>query len=592
MDKLWIDDPLITDIFSEIDANRMWELVSYFSTLNRESGRSDEHKAFRYIVDQLEQAKIPVDVYEFQAYLSHPISAGLEVYSPVRRSFRALTHSFSGNTPPHGITGEIVFIGSPDFDPGMEMDTSLFDALDLKGKIVIADGLVRPWKTRIAQEKGALALINVNATEQLHNMIVSTVWGTPGIDEMGNIPSIPVISISREEGQALIRMCQRGKVHAAVQSETESDWFPVILPVARIEGRNPDKFALIHGHLDSWHVGATDNATGNATKLELARVLHTMRDRLNHSIRVAWWPGHSTGRYAGSTWYADHFWNDIFENAIVDINVDSTGVRNATHAIPKQTYELTDFVSQEVSRFIQRDLTADGAEFISVGRQGRHADQSFWNNCGSNIRLDFMIPPDHPDCAKVGGSGGGFWWHTEHDTLDKADRGCLERDTRLTGLIAAAMVNSDVFPFDHRAVADAILQRLNAIQQICRETYSLEKSLNAATNFKKSCQILHQEVEVAKQKTDDSHKDHVNRKMLKLNRILTPAVFTEIDMFRHQPAEPAKDLPGLSRAESLTTLDPDSNRAGFTRAQLIREENRLMHALKQTEEVILSGSGD
>ena len=64
---------------------------------------------------------------------------------------------------------------------------------------------------------------------------------------------------------------------------------------------------LVHGHYDSWDVGVGDNATGDATLLEIARVLWKNREKLKRSVRIAWWPGHSTGRYAGSTWFADTF---------------------------------------------------------------------------------------------------------------------------------------------------------------------------------------------------------------------------------------------------------------------------------------------
>ncbi len=56
---------------------------------------------------------------------------------------------------------------------------------------------------------------------------------------------------------------------------------------------------LVHGHLDSWGEGIGDNATGDATLLELARALHENRQNLARSVRIAWWSGHSHGRYAG-----------------------------------------------------------------------------------------------------------------------------------------------------------------------------------------------------------------------------------------------------------------------------------------------------
>jgi len=32
---------------------------------------------------------------------------------------------------------------------------------------------------------------------------------------------------------------------------------------------------------------------------------------LRRSVKIAWWPGHSTGRYAGSTWFTDAFALDL-----------------------------------------------------------------------------------------------------------------------------------------------------------------------------------------------------------------------------------------------------------------------------------------
>ena len=582
----WMNASPAAEVMAAIDADRMWQTLEFFSTLNRDSGKTDEHKACRYIAEQLSADGVAHDLYEFEAYLSHPRSAGLKIYHPRYQEFQTLTHSFSGNTPPQGLAGEVVYIGSPEFDPGMEMDTSLFENVDLRGKIVLAEGLVRPWKTTVAQEKGAIALINANVTDQRHNMIVSTAWGMPAADELHLVPTIPVISLNREDGKALIEMCRQGSVDGVVQTETETGFFPLLLPVARIEGQDPENFILVHGHIDSWHVGITDNATGNATKLELARLFHQHRDQLKRSVIFAWWPGHSTGRYAGSTWYSDQFWQTIYEHAIVDINVDSTGVRNATEIAPKQTYELEPFIQAIVGQFIEQDPFGRDSRLGSLARQGRHADQSFWTNCGANIRLDSVIPEGHPDRVKVGGSGGGWWWHTEHDTLDKADRDILNRDTRLLGLVVASLANASVVPMDHRRVADGFVKRLEQLQETCKDTYDFSKSLTAAKELANDCQALFDRIEKAKISNDLSEEKTVNRLLMKLNRTLTPALLTDRPAHRHQPAQPNPDLPGLSAAIRLASTDPASGQARFLRSQLKREENGLICALANARELI------
>jgi hypothetical protein len=50
--------------------------------------------------------------------------------------------------------------------------------------------------------------------------------------------------------------------------------------------------------------------------LEVARVLWHMRGKLRRSVRIAWWPGHSAGRYGGSTWYLDAHAADFAKRCI------------------------------------------------------------------------------------------------------------------------------------------------------------------------------------------------------------------------------------------------------------------------------------
>src|SRR5439155_1088660 len=110
---------------------------------------------------------------------------------------------------------------------------------------------------------------------------------------------------------------------------------PIPVLVAEIRGTvEPETFVLLHGHIDSWHQGIGDNATGDATLLEVARVLVQHRQHLRRSVRIAWWSGHSHGRYAGSSWFADTFATAIDANCILPFNCDAPGSRRGCGGQP------------------------------------------------------------------------------------------------------------------------------------------------------------------------------------------------------------------------------------------------------------------
>ena len=141
---------------------------------------------------------------------------------------------------------------------------------------------------------------------------------------------IPGCARQQPDGDALIEAASRG-ASATLTTVVEEGWFDQVLPEVRIPGTDdPDRFVLLHGHYDSWDVGVGDNATGDACMLEAARVLHAHRGRLQRGVRICWWPGHSTGKFAGSTWYADAFARDLARGCVAHLNCDSPGCRDAT----------------------------------------------------------------------------------------------------------------------------------------------------------------------------------------------------------------------------------------------------------------------
>ena len=166
------------------------------------------------------------------------------------------------------------------------------------------------------------------------------------------MPPIPIITINRPDGEELIAKLRQGPVRIAFSNRTDTGWREIPVLVAEVKGaRFPDEFVLLHGHLDSWHIGIGDNATGDATLLELARVFSAPPGQAGRTLRIAWWSGHSHGRYAGSTWYADTFADDIVANCVAHVNCDSPGCRWAT------VYENVTWMSEAEDSARRRSAT-------------------------------------------------------------------------------------------------------------------------------------------------------------------------------------------------------------------------------------------
>ena len=114
-----------------------------------------------------------------------------------------------------------------------------------------------------------------------------TIWGAPDLDSAARQPRTTVISINRPDGEALIERLQARGAEVTLHAELREGWFPCPIVVADIPGQlEPERYVLVHGHYDSWDVGIGDNAVGDATLLELARIFHKHREQSG-----AWPPG-------------------------------------------------------------------------------------------------------------------------------------------------------------------------------------------------------------------------------------------------------------------------------------------------------------
>ena len=288
----------------------------------------------------------------------------------------------------------------------------------------------------------------------MHEGICTSIWGAPTAESLGRKPTVPVVCINHPDGEQLIADLQRGPARASIKTWLREGWMRCLLPVVEIRGQeDPDEFLLVHGHYDSWYEGIGDNATGDAALLELARVLWGLRDRLKRSVRIAWWPGHSTGRYAGSTWYADTFAGEIDEHCIAQLDIDSPGCEGAT------AYEEVMWMAEAdgLCRTAIQDALGLPSERVRPLRAG---DYSF-NQIGptglymllSNIPIEERKRRGY---YAVGGCGGNIAWHTPDDLMPVADLEILRNDLKVYLTTIVRILNAPLHPFDYTAAIDEV----------------------------------------------------------------------------------------------------------------------------------------
>jgi hypothetical protein len=175
----------------------------------------------------------------------------------------------------------------------------------------------------------------------------------------------------------------------------------------------------------------------------------------------------------------------------------------------------------------------------------------------------------------VGSAGFPWWWHTKDDTIDKIDADVLALDTKVYLATTLRALNAPVLPLDHRRAARALLAELEALQAAAGGRLDLTPARDAAGTL---CERL-ERVVTRLADAAPARADAANRGLLRLSRILVPLAYTRGDRFGHDAALPLPPLAGLQRCRELAGLEAADDAYKFARVGLVREINRVVHAL-------------
>ncbi len=579
-------EPDLTDsLLSSISVDEPWTLLERFSELERVSGSKEEVEAAEYITDRLTKLSVPFTRYDPSLYISQPLKGSIRTIDRPFEPGPVKTISFSASGT---VAGEVVYVGEAGADLLSDDDEPPGEPFahveDLTGKIALTSaGFLSIEATRALERKGAAAVITIHPHKrEPHDGIATPIWGgAPTLDQRDELPSVPIITINNPDGEVLIQWATEDRpFHAEVETDLNTEWMKCPLVVAEIHAgaAETDEFVLLHGHYDSWYVGITDNATGDAGLLECARVFAEHADDLKRNLRIAWWPGHSTGRYAGSTWYADKFALDLAENCVAQVNMDSPGAKGSK--------EYTDMSCWTPDA---HDIIVGAIEDVTDAAYTerfpfRAGDYSF-----DNIGLTgmFMLSSNIPTKEReergyhtVGGCGGNSdAWHVSTDSLDKAGKDELVRDVKVYALSILRVLNADLLPLDQGRYLERIKETVEGYNDVAGDNFDFSPTIELLVELENNLVTFTQQVE-----NGEIPIERANAVLLKFARICNRIYLVRGGQFEQDPAIGRDPVPSFAPVKNYEILSP--NEAKFLTVQLTRAQNSVCGQLQNANDLL------
>lgn len=592
--------PSINDLNRvKLDINRILSSVKDLSEYeNRIAGTESIKEASLFIkgfLEELQDIKVWID--KFPIFTSFPLESEVTIRSPVKKTISSFPNLYSLNTPPEGITNEIVYVERG----GKEQ----YEGLNVKTKIVLADlsyAPPRPEKAWFARNKGASAIILSNWGHPENEIVgrgaIKHVWGPLTLEDVNRIPRIPSVNISRKDAEYLKEILKKGSVTANVNCKVEDKWVTSNQPVCRIippkRQKKFEELVVLGAHLESWGGTVTDNSTGIAVVLEIIRTLLKKKDKIKREVIAAFWDGHEIGEAAGSGWFVDNYWSELNERGLAYVNFDGFGMIGTSHFLSYSSPETWRFLGE-----VEKDVLGKETKKNLPLKIG---DNSF---LGIGIPYVFSFatyPPE--EMEKLGNALFGWWYHSEEDTLDKVDKDILELQAELHYKYIIRLLNEPIIPWDYESYTHQIISEIKEVKKnyrtnprpdrlktILEKVSTFQKKIAAINNISKEFKGKEQETLNEKQYIDIKR---LNRLLLSLGRMLNPTFRSATGKYDHDPygySLLANPLPRVSRVlEEISKYEVNGFEYNCLLTRLVREcnfmEDTITSAINMTDDLL------
>ena len=549
---------------------------------SRLAGSENARRMAEYNAAALQEAGVAAQVQELQALVSFPRPGKLNLLAPREESIPAFSSGHSLLTPPGGLTGELVYVGS-----GGLRD---YGARDVAGKIVLCEisySPARMEKQRIAAERGAIGAVMANWGHSGDTALpfgsIKPAWGNPTPDVLRDeMPRMPSVGVSRSAGLMLKALCERGPVRVSIETDVDNAWRPVQISVGEIAAPASEDFVIVGGHQDSWYgPAATDNAAGNACMVELARVFNARRSELRRGITFGFWTAHETGTMAGSTWYVDRNWDRLRRHALAYLLIDQPACAGTTRWITTSNLEMRRFHQEIERRYL--DVPIDWKP------QKKGGDASFF---GLGIPMLYgMGSFTEAELHATADANLGWWHHSAECTIDKVDFHWMQSHLRVYAAWLWELCTAPILPFDFTAVAEQFADRLGALSaKPGVQALDLATVAEAAREFQERAKHLDERVRAwrGRFRADDRDSERaaqgLNRGLKRLSNLLIPIQSTVKGVYGHDPygyTPQLSAIPCLFDTERLSEPGLPEEERLMLETHLRRQRNRVADAVAE-----------
>ena len=330
------------------------------------------------------------------------------------------------------------------------------------------------------------------------------------------------------------------QVHVKVDMDTSRQPYTVV--EARIRGSElPDEWVLLGNHRDAWVFGGVDPSSGTASMMELTRALGEMKKngtRPRRTLVVCSWDGEEYA-LTGSTEWGEQFADDLKHKLVAYINVDESVAGAATTAGPEGLSFSPSAVASLAPMLVEaaKDVRApSGKSLYEALHATRMRDDKLKSPPQDSALVETRIGSgsDHTvflnhlgrPVIGLGFTGDYGVYHSGYDDhfwMEHIGDPTFEYHvtlSRIWGLLALRLANSDLLPFDFGANGEALrsfLRELDTRTGLGKhvDLSSLEQRLES---FEKEGRGVTQDLSaaLAQNRLEDRIVPDVNRRLMQV----------------------------------------------------------------------------